>query len=131
MSNMLLSVVDLRPVEEFRNTPVIPISEKDLADHRRKVEEANRKGYYVEIKKDTIYFYGMSNLCDLIDLVITMLSLGIIGYVFMIVNEKQMQIKKDLDRTKMLKVKANSGKTGGNKAMDRAIENIEQGRSLF
>ena len=46
-------------MEEFRNTPVIPISEKDLADHRRKVEEANRKGYYVEIKKDTIYFYGM------------------------------------------------------------------------
>jgi hypothetical protein len=47
----------LRPVEDFRNTPLIPISEKDLADHRRKVEEANRKGYYVEIKKDTIYYY--------------------------------------------------------------------------
>jgi hypothetical protein len=45
-------------VEEFRHTPIIPISEKDLADHKRKVEEANRKGYYVEIKKDTIYFYG-------------------------------------------------------------------------
>ncbi len=47
----------MRPVEDFRNTPLIPISEKDLADHRRKVEEANRKGYYVEIKKDTIYYY--------------------------------------------------------------------------
>jgi hypothetical protein len=45
-------------VEEFRHTPIIPISEKDLADHKRKVEEANRKGYYVEIKKDTIYFYS-------------------------------------------------------------------------
>jgi hypothetical protein len=50
--------IDLRPVEEFRHTPIIPISEKDLADHKRKVEEANRKGYYVEIKKDTIYFYS-------------------------------------------------------------------------
>ncbi len=48
----------MRPVEEFRHTPIIPISEKDLADHKRKVEEANRKGYYVEIKKDTIYFYS-------------------------------------------------------------------------
>jgi hypothetical protein len=48
-------------VEEFRHTPLIPISEKDLADHKRKVEEANRKGYYVEIKKDTIYFYGKSS----------------------------------------------------------------------
>jgi hypothetical protein len=46
-------------VEEFRHTPVIPISEKDLADHRKKIEERNRKGYYVEIKKDTLYFYGI------------------------------------------------------------------------
>lgn len=50
--------LDLRPVEEFRHTPVIPISEKDLLDYKRKVDEKNRKGYYVEIKKDTIYFYG-------------------------------------------------------------------------
>lgn len=52
-------------MEEFRHTPIIPISEKDLADHKRKVEEANRKGYYVEIKKDTIYFYGKSNIYPL------------------------------------------------------------------
>jgi len=49
---------DLRPVEEFRHTPIIPISEKDLALNKRKIEEANRKGYYVEIKKDTLYFYS-------------------------------------------------------------------------
>ena len=49
-------------MEEFRHTPIIPISEKDLADHKRKVEEANRKGYYVEIKKDTIYFYSKKNI---------------------------------------------------------------------
>ena len=48
----------MRPVEEFRHTPIIPISDKEMMDHRRKVEEANRKGYYVEIKKDTIYFYS-------------------------------------------------------------------------
>ena len=53
-------------MEESRHTPIIPISEKDLADHKRKVEEANRKGYYVEIKKDTIYFYGKRNLSFLI-----------------------------------------------------------------
>lgn len=50
--------IDLRPIEEFRHTPIIPISEKDLADNRRKIEERNRRGVYVEIKKDTIYFYG-------------------------------------------------------------------------
>jgi hypothetical protein len=83
---------NLRPVDDFRHTPVIPISEKDLAEHRRKVEEANRKGYYVEIKKDTIYFYMIASL-----------SLGIIVYAFMMMNEKQMQIKRDIDRTKMLR----------------------------
>lgn len=48
----------MRPVDEFRHTPIIPISEKDLAIQKKKIEEANRKGYYVEIKKDTLYFYG-------------------------------------------------------------------------
>ena len=48
----------LRPVEDFRHTPIIPISEKDMKDYQKKVEERNRKGYYVEIKKDTIYFYS-------------------------------------------------------------------------
>ena len=111
---------NLRPVEEFRHTPVIPISEKDLAEHRRKVEEANRKGYYVEIKKDTIYFYMIASL-----------SLGIIVYAFMMMTEKQMQIKRDIDRTKMLRQKANAGRLGGAIEMDRKVENIEQGRSLF
>ena len=99
---------------------MIPISEKDLAEHRRKVEEANRKGYYVEIKKDTIYFYMIAGL-----------SLGIIVYAFMMMTEKQMQIKRDIDRTKMLRIRANTGKIGAGKEMDRKVENIEQGRSLF
>ena len=37
---------------------MIPISEKELAEHKKKIDERNRKGYYVEIKKDTLYFYG-------------------------------------------------------------------------
>ena len=122
-------MADLRPVDDFRHTPVMPISEKDLADHRRKVDEANRKGYYVEIKKDTIYFYGKRD--SLTCAVIACLSLGIIAYAFMMVNEKQMHVKKDLDRTKMLKFKANSGRTGGSRTMERDMENIEQGRALF
>jgi hypothetical protein len=52
-------VKGLRPVEEFRHTPIIPISEKDLLDYKKKVDEKNRRGYYVEIKQDTIYFYGI------------------------------------------------------------------------
>ena len=61
----LIFLIDLRPVEEFRHTPLIPISEKDLAEYKKKVEERNRKGYYVEIKKDTLYFYGKTSFNDL------------------------------------------------------------------
>jgi GH18 family chitinase len=67
---------NLRPVEEFRHTPIIPISEKDLFKHQQEVEQRNRKGYYVEIKKDTLYFYTISCL-----------TLGIIFYAFLMVNE--------------------------------------------
>lgn len=55
-------IAHLRPVEEFRHTPVIPISEKDLADYKKKVEEANRKGWYLEFKKDQLYFWALTVL---------------------------------------------------------------------
>ena len=68
---------NLRPVEDFRHTPIIPISEKDMAENKRKIAERNRKGYYVEIKKDTLYFYT-----------IAFMSLSIIFYTFLLMNDK-------------------------------------------
>jgi hypothetical protein len=52
------------------------------------------------------------------------MALGMILYAFMMMNEKQMQIKRDLDRTKMLKYRANAGKKGGNIEHERSLENI-------
>lgn len=77
----LLNPSDLRPVEEFRHTPIVPISEKDLIKHQESIAQKNRQGYYVEVKKDTIYFYT-----------IALLSLGIVFYTFMMVNENSLQI---------------------------------------
>jgi len=99
---------NLRPVEEFRHTPIIPISEKELLRHKSKIEERNRKGYYVEVRKDTIYFYT-----------IAMLTLGITFYTFIMVNEKQMRIKEDLERTRTLKYKAGAGRKGANVLAER------------
>ena len=99
---------NLRPVEEFRHTPIIPISEKDILENKRKIEERNRKGYYVEIKKETIYFYT-----------IALISLGIIFYTFLVMNDKQMRIISDLERNKQLKNKGARGRDG----MERAREN--------
>ena len=63
-------------------------------------------------------------LTILLFLVIATLALGIIVYAFMMMNEKQMQIKKDLDRTKMLRYRASAGKKGGNVEHERSLENI-------
>ena len=68
---------NLRPVEEFRHTPIIPISERDLLKYKQEVEAKNRKGYYVEIRKDTIYFYTIASL-----------TLGMLFYAFLMANEK-------------------------------------------
>ena len=59
------------------------------------------------------------------------MALGMIVYAFMMMNEKQMEIKRNLDRTKMLRYRANAGKQGGNIEHERRLDNIEQGRALF
>jgi len=92
---------NLRPVEEFRHTPIIPISEKAIQENKKKIEERNRKGYYVEIKKDTLYFYT-----------IAILSLSLVFYTFVMVNEKQMRIKSDIERTRTLRFRAMKGREG-------------------
>jgi hypothetical protein len=90
----VFAFIDLKPVEEFRHTPIIPISENLLKENQRKIEEKNRKGYFVEIKKDTIYFYSIAAL-----------TLGTIFYAFLLANEKNMRLKEDHIRTKTLRMK--------------------------
>ncbi len=58
----LIKLLDLRPIEEFRHTPVIPISEKDLKDYKKKIEDKNRMGVFFEVKKQTLYYYGIAML---------------------------------------------------------------------
>lgn len=110
----------MRPVDEFRHTPIIPISDKDLRENQRKIEEKNRKGYYVEIKKDTIYFYT-----------IAMLALGTIFYTFLMINEKQVRIRTDLEHTKILRVKAAAGKKGASLADERKLTDHERRKAMF
>ena len=100
-------------MEDFRHTPVIPISDKELRKHKQLIAEKNRKGYYVEIRKDTIYFYT-----------ITLLSVGILFYTFLMVNEKQMRIKQDLERNSSLRTKAAGPRSGGDLTDERNREKM-------
>jgi hypothetical protein len=46
-------------------------------------------------------------------------------------NEKQMKIKQDIDRTKQLKIKANEGTKGMGKYEESKQDNINRGKGLF
>jgi hypothetical protein len=80
-----------------------------------KIIDRNRNGYYVEIRKDTIYFYTIAGI-----------SFSIILYVFLMVNEKQMKMKTEVERSKMLKRKANVGREGLNKVAERKAANLNR-----
>ena len=54
--------LDLRPIEEFRHTPVVPLSEKDVDEYKKKIEDRSRAGVYFEVKKQTLYYYGVAIL---------------------------------------------------------------------
>ncbi|CAD8186188.1 unnamed protein product [Paramecium octaurelia] len=46
----------LRPVEEFRHTPLIPISDRQMREYQEKVEAYHRKGVYLEVSREQLYF---------------------------------------------------------------------------
>jgi len=58
--------LDLRPIEEFRHTPVVPIPEKEIKEYKKKIEDKNRMGVYFEVKKQTLYYYGIAVLFAII-----------------------------------------------------------------
>ena len=64
-------------------------------------------------------------------IVIALIALGVIGYAFLMMNEKQMKIKQDIERTRILRIKANEGRKGMNVLPERQRENIEKGRSIM
>ena len=94
-------IANLRPVEEFRHTPIIPISEKDLKELQKKKDARNRKGYFIEIKKDTIYYYAITGLVFIA-----------IAYALYISNEIAMGTAFDLDKTRISRYEAAKGKEG-------------------
>ena len=42
--------MELRPIKDFRHTPLIPISERAVKEHRDMLEEYHRKQFMFEIK---------------------------------------------------------------------------------
>ena len=53
-------VPDLRPIEDFKNTPIVPISEKEINQHKKLIEEKRRKLEIFEVDKKKIRFYGFA-----------------------------------------------------------------------
>lgn len=53
-------IADLRPIEDFRHTPIVPIEEKEMKIFKKKIEDKNRVGVYFEVKKQTLYYYSVA-----------------------------------------------------------------------
>ena len=54
---LFIFIAYLRPIEEFRHTPIVPIPEKDIKEYQKKIEDKNRVGIFFEVKKQTVYYY--------------------------------------------------------------------------
>jgi len=53
-------------------------------------------------------------------------------YTFLMVNEKQMRIKEEIERSKTLRSKASAGRKGANVIPERDLDNMEYGsRKLY
>ena len=48
---------NLTPIEEFRYTSITPISEKEITEHKKKIEDFKRKKEFFEVDKKRLYFY--------------------------------------------------------------------------
>ena len=51
-------LANIKPIEEFRHTPVIPIGEKDMLDYKKKIYQRSQFNSFIEVHKDTLYFYS-------------------------------------------------------------------------
>jgi hypothetical protein len=87
--------------------------------HREHVEAANRKGYFLEVKKDTIYYYGKSYITS----AITLTMLVLLAYTFTVMNEKTMSIKMEIDKTRAMKATMREGSRGAALVSDRNRDN--------
>jgi|JI6StandDraft_1071083.scaffolds.fasta_scaffold88630_2 hypothetical protein len=61
------SFLQLRPIEEFRHTPLIPISESAMRNYKEMLQEYHRRAFVLEIKKESIINFGLvlvaSSIC--------------------------------------------------------------------
>jgi len=101
-------IANLRPVEEFRHTPIIPISEKELKELEKLKAEKNRQGYFVELKKDTLYYYA----------ILAFLFMSVM-YVSYITNEQQMTKVYEIDKVRTGRYNASLGRQGATTLEDR------------
>lgn len=46
-------------MEEFRHTPLIPISDQQMRQHKERVEKYHRAGVYFEVKRETFFNLGV------------------------------------------------------------------------
>ena len=70
--------MELRPVEEFRHTPIIPIAESTMKKHKEKLEEYHRRQFVLEVSKESVVNFGLF-----------LIAAGICGYLIYLIIENE------------------------------------------
>ena len=85
--------LNLRPVEEFRYLPIIPISDRQMNDFKRRLEIWHSKRFNFLIKKDDVYNFGVF-------LIAAYTCWTILAYLA----EKDEDMMVDMERTKITRI---------------------------
>jgi hypothetical protein len=87
--------LDLRPVEDFRYLPIIPINDRQINDFKRRLELWHTKKFNFLIKKDDVYNF-----------LVFLIALGTCWKILAYLMEKDEEMMVDLERTKIARILA-------------------------
>jgi hypothetical protein len=81
--------MELRPIEEFRHTPLIPISDSLMKKHKEMLERYHRKQFVFEVSKESVINWLLIAGC-----------VGVAGYLIFLILEKEDERTMNFSRLK-------------------------------
>lgn len=86
--------MELRPIEQFRHTPLVPISESTMQRHKEMLERYHRKQFIFEVKKQSV-----------VNGFLLAIAFSIGGYLIMRIVEKEEEKAVAFSRIKYQRIK--------------------------
>ena len=92
--------MELRPVEEFRHTPLVPISDTAMRAHKEMLERYHRKQFVFEVSTESILNWSL-----------VFLALGVGSYFIYLIMQKEEERTVAFSRLKYQRIVGESSET--------------------